>query len=186
MSIFSILVSVLTLHNAISFVTQRTIWTSSTTRWSCPYDSENTMIPKTEKTRATLDASTAISATIFTAALMASSRVVNAEEPLSRADVGFIDLNQTEPKITDVAWLDIQIGDSPPQRIEVSLYGEITPITVANFKSLCSNTGGIGYKDSDIFRIISSFSVQGGNIITQADSEKNGGKANIPQSTIGR
>ena len=43
---------------------------------------------------------------------------------LSRADVGFINLNETEPPVTDVCWLDINIGEQgDPQRVEISLYG---------------------------------------------------------------
>lgn len=91
---------------------------------------------------------------------------VSAEETklLTRADVGKIDLKTNEPPITDVCWLDIQIGSSPVQRVEISLYGTITPFTVANFKSLCLNDKGMGYKGSEFFRIISEFSVQGGSI----------------------
>ena len=73
---------------------------------------------------------------------------------LTRADVGNIDLNTNEPPITDVCWLDIQIGSSPAQRVEISLYGTITPLTAANFKSLCLNDKGMGYKGSEFFRII--------------------------------
>ena len=145
---------------------------------------------KSEHTRAIVEASNALStASIIAAAFISSSRVVNAEESdiniISREDVGFIDLNQTEPKITDVAWLDIQIGDSKPQRLEISLYGDVTPIAASNFKSLCSNKGRFGYKNSDIFRIISTFSIQGGNIILPTDLEKYDGEfANVPQSKI--
>jgi hypothetical protein len=43
---------------------------------------------------------------------------------ITRADVGFIDLNVAEPKVTDICWMDIGVGDDPtPQRIEISLYG---------------------------------------------------------------
>lgn len=103
---------------------------------------------------------------------------------LTRDDVGFIDLNTTEPRVSDVCWLDITIGESQdavPQRIEISLYGDITPITAQNFKDLCSNKLEIGYRGSDIFRIISTFSVQGGNIMTlnEKASEK-------PLSAIGK
>jgi cyclophilin family peptidyl-prolyl cis-trans isomerase len=89
---------------------------------------------------------------------------------LSRSDVGFIDLKSNEPPITNVCWLDIQIGQSPIQRVEISLYGTITPLTAANFKSLCLNENGVGYKGSEIFRIISEFSVQGGSIGNTPDT----------------
>lgn len=106
------------------------------------------------------------------------------EGPIARSEVGFIDLNITEPAVTDICWMDIQIGDSAAQRVEFSLYGEIAPITSKNFKDLCSNKLELGYRGSDIFRIISSFSVQGGNIITKSDIE--GSNFDIPQPFIGR
>lgn len=47
--------------------------------------------------------------------------------------------------------------------MEISLYGTITPVAAANFKALCVNKD-MGYTGSEFFRIISEFSVQGGNI----------------------
>lgn len=44
---------------------------------------------------------------------------------LTRDDVGLINLNDSFPQISDVCWLDIQIGDAPPQRIEISLFGDL-------------------------------------------------------------
>lgn len=95
----------------------------------------------------------------------------NSTQILARSDVGFIDLNTTEPEVTDICWLDVQIGDSSPQRLEISLYGTVTPITANNFKSLClkDNKLGIGYEGSEIFRVITTFSVQGGNIGNPVD-----------------
>ena len=92
------------------------------------------------------------------ASLFVPQEAAKAEAEITRNDVGFIDLNVTDPKITDVCWLDIQIGDSEnavPQRLEVSLFGEITPKTCQNFKDLCSNKNELGYRNTDIFRIIS-------------------------------
>jgi hypothetical protein len=80
-----------------------------------------------------------------------------------------IDLDTNEPKITDTAWLDVQIGDSAAQRIEIGLYGDITPLTVNNFKQLCKAETN-GYIGSSFFRIISDFSVQGGNIGNTPDA----------------
>lgn len=100
---------------------------------------------------------------------------------LSRADVGFIDLNTTEPMVTDIAFFDIEIGDDVipvKERVEISLYGTVCPKTVENFKLLCSNTAKVagedeafGYKGSELFRVITSFSVQGGNIGAPKDIE---------------
>ena len=106
------------------------------------------------------------------AAIAMSPSQAKAEEaaPLSRSDIGSINLNSFEPPVTDVCWFDIAIGAIPPQRIEISLYGTVTPITAANFKSLCLNTNAVGYKGSEFFRIISEFSVQGGSIGNTPDT----------------
>lgn len=101
---------------------------------------------------------------MFTFSSRKSNAIAVDNPVITRADVGPIDLNVTEPLITDVCWMDIKVDDAEPQRVEISLYGTITPNTAANFKSLCKNEGGYGYKGSEIFRIISTFSVQGGNI----------------------
>ena len=80
---------------------------------------------------------------------------------ITRADVGPINLNIEEPPITDVCWLDFQLeGTDTPRRVEISLYGTVVPTTVSNFKALAKN----GYTGSEVFRIISEFSVQAGNI----------------------
>ena len=93
---------------------------------------------------------------------MGASRIVKAEEAplITRADVGFINLNETIPIVTDVVWMDVAIGSSEPQRIEIELYGQIVPLTVANFKALCKDNG---FQGSEFFRIIGQLSVQGGN-----------------------
>jgi hypothetical protein len=75
-----------------------------------------------------------------------------------------IDLNAEEPEVTEVCWLDILVeGRSSPQRIDIALYGKVVPETAKNFAALCRSDSG-GYKGSSIFRIISNFSIQGGNI----------------------
>lgn len=119
---------------------------------------------------------------LFIGSILSNKKVLAIEQPttLSRNDVGFINLNETMPKITDIAYFDIQAGTSDPQRIEISLFGDIVPLTVRNFKDLCLNTPGYGYKNSNIFRIISQFSVQGGNIPPE------GAATPIPQSKMGR
>ena len=89
---------------------------------------------------------------------------------IKREDVGPISLNETMPKITDVCFMDIQVGESPSQRIEISLFGTVAPIASTNFKQLCSGENGFGYKNSDIFRVISTFSIQGGNIGAENES----------------
>jgi len=115
--------------------------------------------------------------------VVAAGRVaaVNAAEVpvLTRSDVGLINLNETMPDVTDVCWLDIAVGESPAQRVEISLFGKITPRTAENFKALAKGVEpGWGYTGSDIFRVIASFSVQGGNI--------NANSASVSQSQLGK
>jgi hypothetical protein len=78
-----------------------------------------------------------------------------------------ISLDRAAPIVTDTCWLDVRVGGDPElQRVEVALFGDVTPLTAANFKTLCSNQGigGVGYRGSCFFRLISNFSVQAGNI----------------------
>ena len=117
--------------------------------------------------------------------VVAAGRVaaVNAAEVpvLTRSDVGLINLNETMPDVTDVCWLDIAVGESPAQRVEISLFGKITPRTAENFKALAKGIEGEpgwGYTGSDIFRVIARFSVQGGNI--------NANSASVSQSQLGK
>jgi len=121
-------------------------------------------------------------ATVCSTATVAIASVGAVDEPLlTRADVGFINLNETLPEVTNVCWLDVSVGETEPQRIEVSLFGTVTPQTAANFKSLALGTPGYGYKGSDIFRVISTFSVQGGNIGVDGSPQ-----SDAPQSQLGK
>ena len=118
-------------------------------------------------------------AALATAALAKAARAE--EQVLTRNDVGFINLNETMPEITDVCWLDISIGDTLPSRVEISLFGGVTPKAAENFKALAQGKPGYGYKGSDIFRVVASFSVQGGNInwgdVSQSQLGKEGKSA---------
>ena len=103
----------------------------------------------------------------------------------SVVDAAAIDLNAAEPEVTDICWMDVAIGKDKPQRVEIALYGEIVPRTVQNFIALCKNElkssnekeTMSGYRGSSFFRVISKFSVQGGNV---------GQPANEPLSRIAR
>ena len=107
------------------------------------------------------------------------------ENLTSREDVDLIDLNAAEPRVTDTCWMDIQISESPPRRIEIALYGDVIPITSKNFKDLCSNKLKFGYRGSEIFRIVSSFTIQGGNVISSLDSDRNL-LGEVPLSSLGK
>ena len=66
-----------------------------------------------------------------------------------------INLNETTVDFTNTAWLDISIGNSPAQRVEIGLYGSIAPRTVQNFIDLCNNKPGYGYRNRFIvFRVL--------------------------------
>jgi hypothetical protein len=61
------------------------------------------------------------------------------EKIISRADVGLIDLNTSEPQITSVCWIDLRIGDNTEsKRVEISLYGELQlQVWVLSHASTC-------------------------------------------------
>jgi cyclophilin family peptidyl-prolyl cis-trans isomerase len=63
--------------------------------------------------------------------------------------------------------------------VHVFASGTVAPLAAANFLSLCCGDRGWGYKGSDIFRIISGFSIQGGNIAPAV-------KDSLPPSQRGR
>ncbi|KAK8799206.1 hypothetical protein WA171_005953 [Blastocystis sp. BT1] len=73
--------------------------------------------------------------------------------------------------ITDYVYLDIAIDEEPKGRIKIGLFGEAVPLTVKNFKGLCTGEYGNGangkplyYKNSIFHRIIPHFMAQGGDI----------------------
>jgi hypothetical protein len=62
--------------------------------------------------------------------------VADGDSPvITRADVGFINLNETMPEVTDVCWMDVAIGDAEPQRVEISLFG--MPFCLSAFLPFC-------------------------------------------------
>jgi len=121
----------------------------------------------------------AVASAVLVATTSSQSALAESTVAATRADVGIINLNETSPQVTDVCWLDVALeGSSDVQRVEISLFGTIVPKTVENFKALCLNKQpGMGYVGTDFFRVISTFSVQGGNV---------GVPQGTPLSRIGR
>ncbi|XP_053207413.1 peptidyl-prolyl cis-trans isomerase 6-like [Panonychus citri] len=75
------------------------------------------------------------------------------------------------PKVTDIVYFDIQIGNEPIGRIEIGLFGKTVPKTAKNFIGLAtrhkdqpSSDGKlVGYKGSTFHRVIQDFMIQGGD-----------------------
>eukprot|EP01025_Chloroclados_australasicus_P022400 TRINITY_DN23111_c0_g1_i1.p1 TRINITY_DN23111_c0_g1~~TRINITY_DN23111_c0_g1_i1.p1 ORF type:complete len:375 (+),score=62.16 TRINITY_DN23111_c0_g1_i1:68-1126(+) len=74
--------------------------------------------------------------------------------------------------ITDKVFLNIQIGEQDFGKIIIGLYGKEVPLTVKNFKCLCTGEKGVGqsgkelhFKNSIFHRIIPQFMAQGGDFV---------------------
>ena len=48
-------------------------------------------------------------------------------------------------------FMDIQIGDEPAQRIEMTLYADVVPRTAENFRALCTGEAGVGRKGKKLY-----------------------------------
>jgi len=70
----------------------------------------------------------------------------------------------TDAEVTSTVYLDMTIGGSPAGRIEIGLFGGVTPKTSENFRQLCTGEAGFGYAGSPFHRVIPGFMCQGGDI----------------------
>lgn len=63
-------------------------------------------------------------------------------------------------------FFDIKMQHFPkPVRLEMELYGDVVPRTVANFVSLCNGDRQLTYKGAPIHRIVSDLFLIGGDIV---------------------
>jgi peptidylprolyl isomerase len=75
-------------------------------------------------------------------------------------------ISQSEAKVVDRVFLDVQIGNKPAGRIVIGLYSDDLPKTCENFRCLATGEKGDGlhFKNSPFHRVIPNFMLQGGDI----------------------
>jgi cyclophilin family peptidyl-prolyl cis-trans isomerase len=73
---------------------------------------------------------------------------------------------QQEPEVTERVFFDVTIDGQDVGRIVIGLFGNVVPLTVANFATICKEgIQGMSYNNTLFHRTIQGFMIQGGDII---------------------
>ncbi|NWU65745.1 PPIE isomerase, partial [Pterocles burchelli] len=66
-------------------------------------------------------------------------------------------------RVNPQVYMDIKIGNKPAGRLRILLRSDVVPMTVENFRCLCTHEKGFGFKGSSFHRIIPQFMCQAGD-----------------------